>query len=96
MVGPVNLAYQHSANEGLHLVLDFWQCQRRCQTGSSRLGLRVLFAKKDRDNIDNDELVAFRALAKGYAGMTDLQLAQLVSGKDFVEICHGDNAQVQK
>jgi hypothetical protein len=55
-----------------------------------------LFAKKDRDNIDNDELVAFRALAKGYAGMSDLQVAQLVSGKDFVEICHGDNAQVQK
>lgn len=55
-----------------------------------------LFAKKDRDNIDDDELIAFRALAKGYAGMTDLQLAHLVSSKDFVEICHGDKAKIQE
>ena len=55
-----------------------------------------LFAKKDRDNIDDDELMAFRALAKSYAGMTDLQLAQLLSGKDLVEICHDDKAQVQE
>lgn len=55
-----------------------------------------LVAKKDRDNIDNDELMAFRALAKSYASLTDLQMAQLVSGKDFVEICHGDQAQIQK
>ncbi|MEI8164628.1 MAG: type II toxin-antitoxin system RelE/ParE family toxin [Betaproteobacteria bacterium] len=33
-----------------------------------------LFAKKDRDNIADDELVAFRTLAKAYAGLTDKQL----------------------
>ena len=49
-----------------------------------------LFAEKDRANIEDDELTAFRALAKGYAGLTELQIAQLVSGKDFVEICNDD------
>lgn len=47
-----------------------------------------LFAKKDRDNIDSDELMAFRLLAKSYAGLTDFQIAQLVNAKHFVEICH--------
>lgn len=51
-----------------------------------------LFAKKDRDNIEPDELVAFRLLAKSYAGLTDLQIAQLVRAKHFVEICHDDTA----
>ncbi|MGJ7556788.1 type II toxin-antitoxin system RelE/ParE family toxin [Variovorax sp. RB2P76] len=51
-----------------------------------------LFAKKDRDNIEDDELAAFRLLAKSYAGLTDLQIAQLVSDKHFVEICHDDTA----
>jgi hypothetical protein len=51
-----------------------------------------LFAKKDRDNIEDDELAAFRFLAKSYAGLTDLQIAQLVSDKHFVEICHDDTA----
>ena len=49
-----------------------------------------LFAKKDRDNIEDDELTAFRLLAKAYAGLTDVQIAALVSGKDIVEICHDD------
>ena len=47
-----------------------------------------LFAKKDRENIDADELLGFRALAKGYAGLTDGQLAQLLRDKDLMEICH--------
>jgi hypothetical protein len=51
-----------------------------------------LFAKKDRDNIEDDELTAFRALAKAYGGLTDVQIAALVSGKDIVEICHDDKA----
>jgi hypothetical protein len=51
-----------------------------------------LFAKKDRDNIDDDELIAFRWLAKGYAGLTEPQVGQLVSDKHFVEICHDDQA----
>lgn len=47
-----------------------------------------LFAKKDRDNIDDDELAAFRLLAKSYAALTALQVNQLLGGGDFVEICH--------
>lgn len=48
-----------------------------------------LFAKKDRENIDDDELVEFRKLAKVYEGLTDRKLAQMMQDEDFVEICHG-------
>lgn len=51
-----------------------------------------LFAKKDRGNIEDDELVAFRLLAKSYANLTESQVAQLKSDKHFVEICHDDTA----
>ena len=49
-----------------------------------------LFAKKDRENIDLAELVAFRKLAKVYAGLTEKQLALLLNDKDLIEICHDD------
>lgn len=47
-----------------------------------------LFAKKDRANIDEDELDAFRRLAKSYATLTDPQIADLVRNGEFTEICH--------
>ena len=47
-----------------------------------------LFAKKDRSSIENDELLAFRLLANSYAGLTQLQVNQLLLNGDFVEICH--------
>ncbi len=49
-----------------------------------------LFAKKDRANIENDELEDFRTLAKSYATLSDKQIAQLLEDKDLTEICHGD------
>jgi hypothetical protein len=49
-----------------------------------------LFAKKDRDNIDDDELAAFRLLAKGYAVLTEPQVTELIRGEQFVEICRDD------
>ena len=49
-----------------------------------------LFAKKDRDNIADDELAAFRKLATAYAGLGEDQLAQLLSDRDLTEICHDD------
>lgn len=49
-----------------------------------------LFAKQDRDNIDADELVAFRTLAKSYAELSDVQVTELVEQRFFVEICNGD------
>lgn len=47
-----------------------------------------LFAKQDRDNIQDDELAAFRELAKIYGNLTDRQIAQLMRNKDLTEICH--------
>ena len=55
-----------------------------------------LFAKKDRSNIENDELLAFRLLANSYAGLTVLQVNQLLLNKDFVEICHDNKKEIQK
>lgn len=47
-----------------------------------------LFAKKDRDNIDDAELAMFRMLAKGYEVLTTSQLAKLIEQKLLLEICH--------
>lgn len=47
-----------------------------------------LFAKKDRANITDDELVSFRSLAKGYARLNERQLQQLLQDKDLMEICN--------
>ena len=55
-----------------------------------------LFAKQDRDNIDADELAAFRALAKNYAELSEVQVTELVEQRFFVEICHGDQAKIQE
>ena len=49
-----------------------------------------LFAKKDRENIADDELAGFRALAKAYAGLTERQIEKLLQDKDLMEICHDD------
>jgi hypothetical protein len=55
-----------------------------------------LFAKKDRPNIENDELFAFRLLANSYAGLTEQQVNQLLVNGDFVEICHDEKTEIQK
>jgi hypothetical protein len=49
-----------------------------------------LFAKKDRANIEQDELSAFRQLAKSYEALSDTQIAALIESEDLAEICHGD------
>ena len=54
-----------------------------------------LFAKKDRANIDDDELKAFRKLADLYAEKTDVEIDLELKAKVIVEICH-DQAQVQE
>ena len=53
-----------------------------------------LFAKKDRDNIDINELSAFRDLAKGYAGLTDEQIALLVKNRQLEEICNDHKTKI--
>jgi hypothetical protein len=47
-----------------------------------------LFAKKDRDNIDDKELAAFRKLSSAYATLTTAQLTRLCANGDLMEICH--------
>ena len=42
-----------------------------------------LFAKKDRANIEDDELEGFRALAKAYSALADQQLSSLLENKDL-------------
>ena len=46
-----------------------------------------VFAKKDRDNIDEAELKDFRLLVKSYAALTAKQIDTLLSEKDWIEIC---------
>jgi hypothetical protein len=48
-----------------------------------------LFAKKDRENIDNRELEAFRELADLYASKTADDIAKELESKVLLEICHG-------
>jgi hypothetical protein len=55
-----------------------------------------LYAKKDRANISDDELLAFRLLAKSYAGLADPQLNQMLAASDLLEICHDSQNQIQK
>jgi hypothetical protein len=52
------------------------------------VGLRVPFAKKDRENIEDDELVAFKKLAKEYVKLTDDQLDKAVKDGELLEICN--------
>src|SRR5450759_3573900 len=47
-----------------------------------------LFAKQDRDNIDDDELIAFRSLATSYGKLTDQEIAKLIANRKFLEICN--------
>ncbi len=47
-----------------------------------------LFAKKDRENIDDDELAAFRALADVYAAKSADDIARELAAKALVEICN--------
>lgn len=49
-----------------------------------------LFAKQDRANIDTDELLGFRKLAKTYDDMTAQELSALIVEQELTEICHED------
>jgi hypothetical protein len=51
-----------------------------------------LFAKKNRDNIEDDELVSFRKLAKAYEALTEQQLSELLADRHLMEICNGAKA----
>jgi hypothetical protein len=55
-----------------------------------------LYAKKDRANIDADELSEFRRLAKSYAKATDRQIEEMIADRHLVEICHERQTQIQE
>lgn len=47
-----------------------------------------LYAKKDRENIAQEELAGFKKLAKDYAGAGDDKIATLLRDEELLEICH--------
>lgn len=55
-----------------------------------------LFAKKDRDNIADDELKAFRKLADVYSAQSSNQLKAALEAGELVEICNEQKWQVQE
>jgi hypothetical protein len=61
--------------------------------GRSYWVYQFLFAKKDRDNITEKELAAFKKLAGVYKGLSKAQVQLLLDEKDFLEICNGEKIQ---
>jgi hypothetical protein len=49
-----------------------------------------LFAKRDRDNIEDDELVRFRQIAKAYGTLSECQVERLRESNLWMEICNGE------
>jgi hypothetical protein len=49
-----------------------------------------LFAKKDRANIEDDDLARLRKLAKIYEMLLEPQVAELIDKGLWMEICNGD------
>lgn len=45
-----------------------------------------LFAKKDRANVDDDELADFKKLAQAYGHMTDAELTAVLNQGDLLEL----------
>lgn len=54
-----------------------------------------LFAKKDRANIEDDELAAFRELADLYAKKTKAEIEKELKTEELLEICHEDKVKVK-
>jgi hypothetical protein len=59
----------------------------------NKVGVRwifvFLFAKNDRENIEKDELKAFKKLAKDYGKLKPDEIDRLVKDGELLEICHG-------
>ena len=72
------------------LVEDSTRCY--LARGGRHWMFQYLFAKKDRADIDADELDGFRKLAKLKERLTARQLDELVEDGELEEICHGDEA----
>jgi hypothetical protein len=55
---------------------------------------QYLFAKSDRENIDDDELVEFRKLTKVYEKLSADKVKELMDDGEFTEICNDNKAKV--
>jgi hypothetical protein len=53
----------------------------------------ALFSKKDRANIEDDELDVLRGLADLYKDKTDDDIQKELNSKKLVEICNGEKIQ---
>jgi len=53
-----------------------------------------LFAKKDKANIDKQDLANLRDLADVYARKTEADIAEELHLKKIVEICHDDQTHI--
>lgn len=53
-----------------------------------------LFAKKDRENIDEKELADFHDLADLFANKTDTDIEKELNGKKLEEICNGKDKKI--
>ena len=66
-------------NDNLHRSIILGKGGRHCVFAN-------LFAKKDRANIDPDELAGFKKLAQAYGRMTEVELASALSQGDLQEL----------
>ncbi|MGB3122600.1 MAG: type II toxin-antitoxin system RelE/ParE family toxin [Pseudomonas sp.] len=49
---------------------------------------QLLFAKQNQSNISPKDLIWFRAMAKTYEGLNEIEVQQLLDLREFVEIHH--------
>lgn len=49
------------------------------------------FAKKERDNVDDDELRSLKRLAQVYLGMDDETIDRLIAAGELMEVRHGES-----
>jgi hypothetical protein len=49
------------------------------------------FAKKDKDNISDDEVLEFKDLAKQLLNLSDVQLNKLIELKSIIEVLYDDS-----
>lgn len=72
--------YKKRLNRNMHRSIILAKCGRRWV-------FEYLFAKNERDNIDEDEELGYKFLAKNYAKLTEAQLEQLIAARKLLEIC---------
>lgn len=64
--------------------------------GGVRWVYEFLFAKQDRENINDAELAAFRKLAAIYASLDAVTVAALLTNRHWTEICDGAQNEVRE